>query len=251
MTVLDAPPEVPAESPRRRRRWPWAAAAAVVLAAAAIAVVALRGDDDEPSGPAVTSELPDPLDASNDPDTAELAALLAQGRAATYHATYRTSGGADAAVEGTTLEVWRDGGRLRQDTTATIEGQAVQTSSFLQDGEAIVCSTAAAAATDGDGWACSSSTPTGAQEDGVFGSVHQQLAGSSVTARDAEVDGEAARCFAFSGPEGDGELCVTLDGVPASIAMGGVRIELADLEDAVPADAFDLPAEPVSVPPAG
>lgn len=247
MTVLDAPPEVPAESPRRRRRWPWAAAAAIAVAAAAIAVVALGGDDDDPSGPAVTSELPDPLDASNDPDTAELAGLLAQGRAATYHATYGTSGGAEAAVEGTTLEVWRDAGRLRQDTTATIEGQEVQTSSFLRDGEAVVCSTS----TDGAGWSCSSSTATGAEEDGVFGSVHQQLAGSSVTARDAEVGGEAARCFAFSGPEGDGELCVTLDGVPASIAMGDVRIELTDLEDAVPGDAFDLPAEPVAVPPAG
>jgi hypothetical protein len=244
MTILDAPPEVSAESPRRRRRWPWVAAA-VVLGAAAVAVVALGSDDDDPTGPAVTSELPDPLDSSNDPDTAELAALLAQGRAATYHATYGTSGGAEAAVEGTTLEVWRDGGRLRQDTSATIEGQEVQTSSFLQDDEVVVCSTAV------DGWSCSSSVPTGTEEDGVFGSVHQQLAGSSVTARDADVGGEPARCFAFSGPEGDGELCVTLDGVPASIAMGDVRIELTDLEDDVPADAFDLPAEPVAVPPAG
>lgn len=244
MTVLDAPPALPAEPPRRRRRWPWVAAALVVLAGAAVAVVALGSDDDDPAGPAVTSELPDPLDSSNDPDTAELAELLAQGRVATYHATYSTSGGAGAAVEGTTLEVWRDGGRLRQDTTATIEGQEVQTASFLEDGEVVVCSTAV------DGWSCSSSTPTGAEQDGVFGSIHQQLAGSSVTARDAEVGGEPARCFAFSGPEGDGELCVTLHGVPASIVIGEVRIELTGLEDTVPADTFDLPAEPVSVPPA-
>lgn len=221
------------------------AIAAVVLAGAGVAVAALSGDDDEPSGPTVTSELPDPLDSSNDPDTAELAALLAQGRAAAYHATYGTSGGAEAAVEGTTLEVWRSGGRLRQDTSATIAGQEVRTSSFLQDGEVVVCSTGA------DGWTCSRSVPTGTEEDGLFGSVRQQLAGSSVTARDAEVSGEPARCFAFSGPEGDGELCVTLDGVPASITMGDVRIVLTDLDDVVPGDAFDVPAEPVAAPPAG
>src|SRR3546814_6171825 len=88
---------------------------------------------------------------------------------------------------------------LRQDSVATTEGQEVRTSSFLRATDVVVCSQI-----PGQDWACSTSSRP-ANDDGVFGSVTEQLAGSSVTAREAEVDGRAVRCFAFDGPSGTGE----------------------------------------------
>ncbi|HEY9556629.1 MAG TPA: hypothetical protein VIR58_07835 [Acidimicrobiales bacterium] len=227
-------------APRRRLIWIVLAAAAAV-AVVVVAVVALGDDGEDPAPPPVTSALPDPLEGAEDPDTAELAQLLEQGRAGTYHATYSTSGSLEGApAAGVGLEVWRDGERLRQDSVATTEGQEVRTSSFLRATDVVVCSQI-----PGQDWACSTSSRP-ANDDGVFGSVTEQLAGSSVTAREAEVDGRAVRCFAFDGPSGTGELCVTPEGVPASIEAGGMEIFLAGLDADVPDEVFELPAEPAA-----
>lgn len=245
MTMTAAPPELPAEPARRRRRWPWAVAGLVVLGGGALAFATTRGDD-EPAPPAATSELPDPLAGSNDPDTVELAELLAAGRATTYHATYQAAGTAEVEAGATTFEVWRAGGKLRQDTATTIEGAEVRTASFLTDDELVLCTKSAAA-----DWVCATSEPTGTEEDGLFGSVTAQLAGGSVTARDDEVAGESVRCFAFSGATGEGDVCVTSQGVPASVRVGELSIELATLVDDVAADVFDPPAAPVQADTAG
>lgn len=242
MVMTETPPELtePQEpsGPRHRRPWLLGAAALIVLGVV-VAVLLLSGDDDEPSPPPSTSALPDPLtDGSTDADTVELIELLADGRASTYRAVYRSSGTDDDV----TLEIWRRDGRLRQDTLTRSGDLEVQTSSFLLDDKGFSCSLL-----PGEDWVCTEAAGAGAvAEDGVFGSVQDQLAGSQVTARDGELDGRDVRCFAYSGEATPGgEICVTTDGVPARIKADDATIELAELDGEVDDDVFTLPADPV------
>lgn len=240
MTMTDLPPGTSPAPPSTRRRWPLLALAAVVLAGVAMGAVALlQGDEDEERPTSVTSDLPDALDGATDADTAELAELLARGRRSTYHARYTLS---DATGEAATvdLEVWRDGDRLRQDTLTDVEGQSVKTSSLALGSEVVLCSR-----TGEVEWSCAESQPTGSEQEGILGSVQDQLAGSDVTPRDDELDGLEVRCFAFSGPEGDGEVCVTPAGVPARVELGGVSITLVEVDDDVPLSVFAPPVETV------
>jgi hypothetical protein len=243
MTMTDAPPATdPDPTPKRRSRWILPLGAVVLVAGGVVAYLILTDDDDEPSSsPPVTSELPDPFEGASDPDAVELGELLDAGSAATYHARYLLAGGStDAPAPDVELEVWRDGERLRQDTSTEVEGQAVQTASFVDDGRIVLCSRSGEL-----DWSCAESAPSGTEQDGVIGSVLDQLAGSDLTPRDDEIDGRAVRCFAFTSADGDGDVCVTPEGVPARVHLGGAGIELSELDDDVPGDVFDPPAEPV------
>lgn len=238
--MTDAPPDTEPAPPPRRRRWPLLVLAAVVAVAAGIAAFVVTQDDDEPeAAPPVTAELPDPLGDVEDPETRELADLLEIGRTATYHARYTLSGSTeDGSAAEIDLEVWRDGGRLRQDTVSDAEGQQLQTSSYLSDGVVTLCTKVGEA-----DWTCAETEPVGTEQDGVIGSVRDQLAGSSVTPRDDEIDGRAVRCFAFSSPEGEGDICITPEGVPVRVDVQGDGITLVDLDEDVPDSAFEPPAE--------
>lgn len=242
--MTDAPPDTnPDAPPRRRRRWPLLVLGAAFLAAAVVAFVVLNEDDEDDPGtaPPVTSELPDPLADPADPDTAELGELLEAGRTGTHHARYVLADESPEAVASPVeLEVWRDGGRLRQDTASEVEGQAVHTSSFVLDDTVVLCTRAGEA-----DWSCAESTPSGTESAGIIGTVLDQLAGSEVTPRDDEIDGRTVRCFAFSGADGDGDLCVTPEGVPVRLQYQGAAMNLTELDDDVPDDAFEPPAEPV------
>lgn len=243
MVMTENPPgitdDIAATTARRRKPWLLAAGALVAVAVVVAVFVVLDGDDDDPSPPPSTSALPDALtDGPTDPDTVELLELLADGRTATYRAVYQSSGADDEV----TLELWRRDGLLRQDSLIVTGDVSVQTSSFILDGAAFLCSLL-----PGQDWVCSEGSEASADAvDGVFGSVQDQLAGSQVSARDGELDGREVRCFVYSGAEASGgEICVSTEGIPVRIRSEELTIELSELEGEVGDGVFDLPAEPV------
>ena len=240
--MTDDPPRPTEPSAPTSRRGTWLLALAAVVAIAVV-VLALTGSggDDEEDPPLVTSDLPAPAGTTTDPDTLELLELLEAGRGETYHASYTTTGETDAGA--TTLEVWRRGSELRQDSITTVEGDEVRTSSFVRADEVIVC-----AQVGEEDWSCSSSPRSeGDDESGVFGSVADQLAGSGVEARDSDVGGVEARCFTYSGPAGDGELCVDDRGIPLSVESDGILIERVDLDGEIADATFDPPVDPAQL----
>lgn len=216
-----------------RRRWPWLAAAAAGIALVVVLViVAGGGDDDGSASPSNTTPVPDEVTPNLDDAGTDLSDLLAAGRDRTVHAVYETTGGDDV-----TLELWRKDGKVRRDTHVEAEGSTADTAGFLIDGESISCSRR-----DGGDWTCSSAL-TEASQDGIFGTVLEQLAGVDVRAGDETIGGRDVRCFTFAAADGDGEVCVTPEGTPVRAAVGDTSIELVDLDDDVDDDIFEPPAD--------
>lgn len=228
------------------------AAAAVAVAALAVWFFALRDDDDEPSADTATTETTEsgptttlaPLDEAG----AELEALLASSRDATFHATYeateppQTEAGPALSYR---VELFRSEGRTRQDTITELEAGTNATAGIIADGMAIIC------LKQGDAdWACSESelADEGAA-DGIFGTIVENLGGVAVTATDEEIDGRDARCFGYDTADGAGSMCLTAEGIPVRLVGNGTELVLTELEDSVPGDAFEPPAEPVQAEP--
>lgn len=227
----------------RRRRW-WIAGVVIVVALALVGVGYLvLGDDDdtpedtaEPEGGAPS--LPPPVVPEVDSEGGDLLALLDQGSASTYHAVYETSG--DPATIGTelTLEVWRRDGLVRQDSRQVTDSGTVETAGFLlEDDVAIVCSRV----DEGD-WTCARQSQASSD---VFGSVTAQLAGRDVVTTEEEIGDHQTRCFSFAGPDGEISECLTAEGIPVRLRGPGTEILLSVLDDDVPEDIFEPPAEPV------
>ncbi len=239
--VPDAPPEpTPPVLPGRRRWVPWAVGGAVVLAAVVAGVVVFGGGDDDGPDSTVPGSvtLPEPAAGGLNAGGAELVQLLAVGRSGTYHATYAIRGG-DLGGE-SSIEVWRDGDRVRQDTVLrTDDGTEVQTAGIRVDDSTISCTKRG-----DEPWSCGEAETDGSETNDLFGSVEAQLEGVDVTARDDEVDGRAARCFDFVTVDGAGSACLTPEGVPLVFSAGDASIELVELDDTVPSEVFTPPAEP-------
>lgn len=226
------------------------AAVAVAAVAAGAAVLLQLDDDDEPT-PADSGSGPGEVSLPDDDSASELTALgdelvaLLAGRAdLTYHASYEADGGEEALGGTVAVEEFRAGSdRLRSDTrTDGLEG-ASETRTIVVGGQTVAC-----ARTDDEPFACV--LEAGAAADPFLGSLREQLAGVAVeeTATTA-VGGRAARCFTFVAEDAPRELCLDERGIPLRIAVGDLVLTLTSLEDDVPDDAFDPPAEPVPAEP--
>ena len=217
------------------------AGAALALAIGVLVVVVVQwGGDDDPDRPLpsdISVREAEPS-AGLDDGGAELVALLEAGRQGRHHARYELAG--DELEGESTIEVWRDGDRVRQDTELrTADGEVARTAAVTTGGTTVACSRVGE-----EPWACAEAeSETAADSPGeVFGTVEQQLRGVDVSASDDEVDGRQVRCFEFSATDGEGRACVTPDGVPVLVSIGTSEIRLAALDDDVPGDVFTPPA---------
>lgn len=225
---------------RSRARAAVAGAVLAIAITALVAVVVVRGGDDDPDRPLPSDISVPEADPSSGLDDAgsELVALLEAGRQGRHHARYELSG--DELEGESTIEVWRDGDRVRQETELrTADGEVARTAAVTTGDTTVACSRVGE-----EPWSCAEAeTETAEDSSGdVFGTVEQQLRGVEVAASDDEVAGRQVRCFEFSATDGAGRACVTPDGVPVLVSIGSSEIRLAALDDDVPGDVFTPPA---------
>jgi hypothetical protein len=206
----------------RHRRWTLLVAGLVVVVVLApVLVLVGRGDDAELDG-----EVPELVDqASLGEAGRELVRLVDEGRALVHHARYEQSDGSRA-------EVWVDGDRVREDV---VSGDGARRRAVRTGDQGFTC-------TDGgDGWVC---TDAGEVTTGIEDRRDQlvaDLAGAGVTVRPDTIADHDVRCFSVTSAEGDVEVCLTLDGATARIAVADEQVELVELDRSVPDDAFDRP----------
>ena len=210
--------------------------AAVLLLVVAVPVAVILLEDDEPER--VELPLPDP-DRLIGPGASELASLLASGRRRTFHATYTLAAGDRRE----TLEWWNDGDSVRQDTTVAGDAGMVRTASIRRGGGDVV----ACRQDPGQSWACERVEAAVAGDPrGLLTTLATQLAGRPVAVRPDEVGGRDARCFSVAATEGAEavELCTDADGIPLRLSSSEATLELTALDDDIPGDIFEPPADP-------
>jgi hypothetical protein len=165
--------------------------------------------------------------------------LLQQGRKATYHATYTSTGGATTGAQ-LALEIWQSPPRVREDTTRTQGATTNRASVFTNGATTTLCSQAT-----GTGWTCQAVAPATFQDSGpsgVIAAVTSTLAGKQVTLAKDTIGGRAVECFQI-GPVASGvKVCATDQGIPVLIAAPAVTYLMATLETTVPAGVFTAPA---------
>lgn len=207
-----------------------------LLVGAAVFLVATRGDD-EASRPLPPPRSPGPLD----PEARELIDLVTRGRSQTVHARYRSTG--DTPASGAvTVEVWRKGGRIRQDTEIRMDGRVVRTAAIQgpRPDEVVICQRR-----DDEPWRCSRADEAAPATTGdLLDQVVADLTGRDVEARDAEVAGVKARCFIITGAGRVGEACTTPQGVTVRVGVEGRALELIHLDTEVADDLFRPPVPP-------
>jgi len=210
----------------------------LLLGGAAVgALVSLSADDDDDRvGPATTTTTTQPVSDTGQ----ELLDRLAAGRDLTLHLRFVDEEA--AADEGTvTVELWRDGDRVRQDVILTAPGARTEISAFELPTGNVLCQRASESE-----WQCerSVSLATEAGEPaGLIEAAAADLAGAEVVATDEVISGEEARCYAIEADSGGSTLCVTEEGVPLRLAVQGSELTASVVERTVDGDVFDLPAE--------
>lgn len=210
-----------------------------MIGAVAVAVVASLVGDDDGGDPAASDEsttTTEPLS-----DTAqELLDRLEVGRQEPLHVLLEAPASTDGSAF--TVEIWRDGDRVRQDLVLSAPGVRTELSAFhLPDGN-VVCQRAAE-----EEWRCERSvsvaTENGAPA-GIIEGAAANLSGAEVTATDEVIDGTPARCYEIQAEASTSTMCVTEDGVPVRLSVQGQELTATTVERQVDAAAFDLPAEP-------
>jgi hypothetical protein len=201
-------------------------------------IVALGDDDDadERVGPATTTTTTAPVSDTGQ----ELLDRLAVGHDLTLHLRFESE---DATAEDgpVTVELWRDGDRVRQDLILTVPGARTELSAFQLPTGNVLCQRASEAE-----WTCertvSLATEAG-EPAGLVEAAAADLAGADVVATDEVINGEDARCYAIEGSSGASTLCVTDEGIPVRLAVQGSELTASVIERSVDGDVFEVPAE--------
>jgi hypothetical protein len=205
---------------------------------AAVCVAALVGlsacSSSSKHSSATTPTVPTP---GGGPDAAALRTLLTQGRGRTYHATYRTTvSGHDDLSQ--TIDVWRKGGRVREDTVVTAGGKVARTATIIDPSTIVTCTKP-----EPSPWKCMR-VPNAAASDPVqlIGLLESQLRGQRVVVtRRTTIAGHAVRCFGVAGGATP-ELCVTAQGIAALARTAQASLELTSLDTTVADTNFNPPA---------
>ena len=210
----------------------------VVLAAAAVVAGLTLGSDsdsgDDRSATATTrsttTTTPGPLTGA----AAELVALLDKGVQATSHIKYtaRSSQAGSAAID---IELWRKGGKVRQDTFTASSNQ--RTLDLFAPTGGQHCTKA------GDGpWSCAPTKGGDAGPDAFLSALRAQLSSATVAATDDTVAGRAVRCFAIEASSQKARLCLQGDGLTVAVQSDQASLELVSADSNVSDDVFTAPA---------
>jgi hypothetical protein len=218
--------------------------------------IAIFGGSDtkKVAGPAETTTTTLPLS----PTAQELLDRLKKGNALELHATYTSP--ADTSGTTITVQIWRKGGKVRQDVVLAGSGVQTQIEGLqLPDGN-VACQKPAAA-----DWVCqrvaSVANQAGATA-GIFDSAAASLNGKDVTATDEKVGADDARCYliadagsatASSSSASDASssssatpvgttMCVTSEGVPVRVSSQSSNLTLSSVERSVDDAVFAPPA---------
>jgi hypothetical protein len=199
-----------------------------VIAAGAGALGTAIGDDDSTTS---TTEL-----SSLSAEAQELVDLLDMRDDTIYHARYQ---GSSPDAGGILLETWQSPPLARQDSELTAEGQTVRTATLVLESTEVRCTRIGDAA-----WTCAEGPLTDPDASDPLRDIRARLGEGSVTASDAQIDGQAVRCFRFAIEGVTNELCLRTDtGIPVTVNSGGSTLELLDLEEEVDQSVFVPPAE--------
>jgi hypothetical protein len=174
----------------------------------------------------------------------ELYALVTAGRGSTYRVRFELTGSSlPIGATGTTLEIWRSGPQLRQDTT--IEDQSGVTHGYNFGGPD---GTVSCQQQPGIELTCqqSSTTPFPPEND-FLSSIMGLLSEAEIVPRDDTVLDRAARCFLLDEDiEAErAEICLTPEGAPLIVEVPGLRADAVELTMTVDPSDFTPPA-PVS-----
>jgi hypothetical protein len=225
------------------------AVAAVVLLAigAAMAlsfVLLVGGDDDDPKdeheAQAETTTTIARPDATTDPAAAELFDLVSAFGEKTLHARYELAVTARPDTE-MTVELWQLDGEVRQD--AEVRDSTGTTRLALLDltERTILCQQP-----PGGAFTCGLINATEATAfDSLRVNLLAELADQEVEVRDDTIDEQPVRCFTVASAT-TSELCVTEDGIIATITAPEGSFELIEADGDVDASVFTPPAEPAA-----
>jgi hypothetical protein len=208
----------------------------VAVAAVGVVVAVLVRRDSSPARPAAAAGsaglvLPSTTTTPPSPEHQQILELLMAGRRARSHATYAgTSSGSPV-----TLDVQRDGGRMRQELTS--EKGAFRAIEIYYQGQTTTCQQA-----PGAELRCSSAPATADDADGLIGSSLDSLGDDHIIASDDTIDGRAVRCFTFGADGKAGSACFTPAGLPVRIVTPDGDLHLTGLDDTVDGEAFTPPA---------
>jgi hypothetical protein len=214
---------------------------ALLVVGAVVGLIAILtgddGDDDDAAATSTSTTTTVPLSE----DAEDLLSRLEAGRGAKVHVRLAS---AEGAVSGGTVavEIWRDGDLVRQDVLLEGPDSFTEVSAFqLADGN-VICQRLAADAP----FECQRAASVGSENGdpvGLIEAAAANLQGAEVTATDEEINGTAVRCYAIERPDGSSALCVTADGVPMALSTQGQELRATTVDDEVPAEVFEPPAE--------
>jgi hypothetical protein len=220
----------------------------IVLAAVAVGAVigALVSGGDDTAAPPSTTTTTAPID----PDGRRLVGLLDRAAGKPLHLQYSPPGDPTSANGAVSVEIWRDGDKIRQDVLFRQDDLENRIASFVLPSGAAVCQK-----TGTEPWQCApmGSTSGAAASSGLVDAALGDLAGREVAVKTEKVGAFDARCFTISAEDAsDSELCVTDDGVPVRIAFAGGNLDASVVDHAVDPAAFETPAkvtQPTAPPP--
>jgi hypothetical protein len=213
-----------------RKRWTLLGVAAVVVAAAIVVPLVVLGGGSKHKGGVLP---PQDVVAGG-----QLRDLLLHGEQVTHHATYSVTGD-PAKVQGLqSLDVWRRGTSLREDSLTRAGTQTVHTISLQLPSGSVLC-----VQTNTQPWSCQKQgAPKGTNPSSPAGLLTgvPNVSGQIVTTDKSVVDGRPVQCFTVTSLL----MCVTEDGIPAKISSPDISYQLTALQTTVGDDVFKPPATP-------
>ena len=199
--------------------------------------------DTSTTEPSTTTTVLDPSRLG--PEGQEVYALVQAGRASDYYVRFDLSGAnLPPSATSTSLEIWRSGPRLRQDTDLVDATGTTHGSNLGGPDGTITCRQQ-----PGLELTCRQETTTPLPADADFlSSIMERLGGAEIVARDDTIVGVAVRCFVLDGDTeaNRSEVCLSATGVPLLVEVPGLRARAEETRNDPVDPAVFVPPAPVS-----